>query len=379
MAARDVGVRQRAPEVALEPTALTEVRAALEAGATPTAALSVVRHGALGSIARELRLGAGLADLAAGDTCADPRVDLLLRGLAVAERTGAGAAEAVAQVLRAADEAEAVRRLLDVRTAQARGTAVVLAVLPLAVWALLVVLDPRTLRFYLTPIGMGTALGSVGLMVLARVVALLMVARVALAPATVDPLRGPEAPRDPWRAAAIALPIGLVLLIGAGPGLAMAGAVLGGLVGLRRQGEPPPDLTGGGTPETAELLAIAVTAGLPPVSALTEVASLGPPAARPALADAARRLAGGWPLEEAFDGTRLEPIGAALAATARWGAPVAPALRRLASEVRADRRAAGEAAAERTQLALIFPTTLLTLPAFVLAVVPPVLWTAFAG
>ncbi len=30
------------------------------------------------------------------------------------------------------------------------------------------------------------------------------------------------------------------------------------------------------------------------------------------------------------------------------------------------------------QVALVFPTTLLTLPAFVTAIVPPLLWTAFA-
>jgi hypothetical protein len=167
--------------------------------------------------------------------------------------------------------------------------------------------------------------------------------------------------------------------MGAGAGLGTAGAAIALAVGLRAQGPPPADLRGGGTPETAELLAIALGAGLPPVAALTEVAALGPPAARRGLADAARRLHGGWPLAEAFEGTDLDAVGAALAATARWGAPAEPALRRLAAEVRADRRAAGEAAAERAQLALLFPTTLLTLPAFVLAVVPPVLWTAFTG
>ncbi|HUH06873.1 MAG TPA: type II secretion system F family protein, partial [Egibacteraceae bacterium] len=78
-------------------------------------------------------------------------------------------------------------------------------------------------------------------------------------------------------------------------------------------------------------------------------------------------------------GTGLARLGEALAASERWGAPSAPALRQLAEELRADRRAAAEAAAERAQIALIFPTTLLTLPAFVLAVVPPLLWTAVAG
>jgi len=68
-----------------------------------------------------------------------------------------------------------------------------------------------------------------------------------------------------------------------------------------------------------------------------------------------------------------------LAATERWGAPAEPALRRLAADLRADRRAAAEEAAERAQLALVFPTTLLTLPAFTVGAVPPMLWSAFSG
>jgi hypothetical protein len=35
-----------------------------------------------------------------------------------------------------------------------------------------------------------------------------------------------------------------------------------------------------------------------------------------------------------------------------------------------------EEAAAKVELRLVFPTTLLTLPAFVLGVVPPLLWTA---
>jgi hypothetical protein len=72
-------------------------------------------------------------------------------------------------------------------------------------------------------------------------------------------------------------------------------------------------------------------------------------------------------------------MGQTLAAAQRWGAPAAPALRDLATDLREQRRAAVEAAAERLQLVLIFPTTLLTLPAFILAVVPPLLWSTLHG
>jgi hypothetical protein len=351
-------VRRGGERAELDTALLIEVRAALEAGATPTAALSVASEGVLAGVGRQLRLGRPLAEVAGDLDAQDPRADLLVRGLAVAERTGAGAADAVEQVL---------------------ATAAVLTLLPVAIWALLVVLDPATLAFYATPMGLGSAFGAAALVTAARVLSGRIVARVARAPEAIDPLRGPAPRRDPVRALVLAVPVALVLGMGAGAGLGTAGAAIALAVGLRAQGPPPADLRGGGTPETAELLAIALGAGLPPVAALTEVAALGPPAARRGLADAARRLHGGWPLAEAFEGTDLDAVGAALAATARWGAPAEPALRRLAAEVRADRRAAGEAAAERAQLALLFPTTLLTLPAFVLAVVPPVLWTAFTG
>jgi hypothetical protein len=54
-------------------------------------------------------------------------------------------------------------------------------------------------------------------------------------------------------------------------------------------------------------------------------------------------------------------------------------LRGLARDLRAERLTAAEEAAERTQLLLVFPTTLLTLPAFALAVVPPLVWLGFAN
>ncbi len=370
--------RRRRPD-GLDLDLLIEIRAALEAGAAPAAALGVATSGPLATIARDLALGRSLAEVAAQVSTGDPRGDLLIRGLAVAERTGAGAADAVEQVLRAADESAALQRSLTARTAQARGTAVLLGALPVVVWVLLVLLDPTVLRFYAQPVGAVTAAIALGLMLVARAMSRRIVAAVEKAPDAVDPLLGPPGSRDPVRALAMAVPVAVILGAGAGAGVGAVAGVGAAAWGLRRRRSAVVDLSGGGTPETAELLAVALGAGLPPVAAVTEVAALGPPAARAPLADAARRLSSGWSVGEAFDGGGLERIGSVLAATARWGAPVAPALRRLAADLRADRLAAGEAAAERVQLQLLFPTTLLTLPAFVLAVVPPVLWTAFSG
>ena len=54
------------------------------------------------------------------------------------------------------------------------------------------------------------------------------------------------------------------------------------------------------------------------------------------------------------------------------GAPVAPALRRLAGELRADERARVLAAAERLPAQLTFPTALALLPATLLLVGAPI-------
>jgi Flp pilus assembly protein TadB len=93
----------------------------------------------------------------------------------------------------------------------------------------------------------------------------------------------------------------------------------------------------------------------------------------------ARRLRSGCGIAEAFVDTGLSEVGAVLEITERWGVAATGPLHLLVESVRARQRGAAETAAERVQLALVFPTTLLTLPAFVLAVVPPLVWTALAG
>jgi hypothetical protein len=374
-----VGVSAATDE--LDTGVLVEVRAALAAGASPATALSVARTGPLAAVARDVGVGRSLAEVAADVDTGDPHADLLVRGLGIVERTGTGAATAVEQVISAVADAAAGARIVRTRTAQARGSAVVLVVMPMVVWALLVLLDPQTLAFYGTPLGLGTAAGAALLVAAAAAWSRRMVRRAADAADRVDPLRGPAPQRDVGRALALGLPLGLVLLLGGQGAMAPLGALVGAAVGLRPRGgdDATPDLSGGGTAEVAELIAVALGAGGSAVSALADVAAIGPPAARAGLTDATRRLRGGWSLEEAFDGTRLEAVGDVLAATARWGAPAAPALRQLAADLRAARRDAAEEAAERLQLSLIFPTTLLTLPAFVLGVVPPVLWTALRG
>ncbi|MFP4234382.1 MAG: hypothetical protein ACLFUG_05585, partial [Nitriliruptoraceae bacterium] len=68
-------------------------------------------------------------------------------------------------------------------------------------------------------------------------------------------------------------------------------------------------------------------------------------------------------------------LAAIIAAADRTGAPVAPSLRHLARELRADDLARVLAAAERLPAQLTFPTALCLLPATVLLVGAPIVHT----
>ncbi|HVL99927.1 MAG TPA: type II secretion system F family protein [Egibacteraceae bacterium] len=367
----------------VDAVALAEVRAALAAGASPaaalTAALSRGERGAAGGLPARLRAGHSLADLAERVETGDPAADLLVRALGVAERTGTGGAAAVEQALAAARDEADLARLLRSRTVQARGTAVVLSAVPVLAWVALVAADGAALAFYATPLGALTGGLALTLAGLGQWCSRRLVAAAGRAGAVADPLTPRPVPRDANRMAVLGLPAFVIAGVAWGLTTGLVVAAVAVAVGARRPQSGTGASGGGGAAETVELVAVALTAGLPAPAAVSAVVPLAPPAARGPLGDAARRLRSGWDPEAAFADTGLGALGATLGVTERWGAPAAPALRRLAEDLRADRRAAVEEAAERTQLTLIFPTTLLTLPAFVLGVVPPLLWTAFAG
>jgi tight adherence protein B len=65
-----------------------------------------------------------------------------------------------------------------------------------------------------------------------------------------------------------------------------------------------------------------------------------------------------------------------LCASDRLGTPAAPALRGLASEVRAEYRRAGTAWARTVPVRLLFPLVFLVLPSFLLLAVAPILLSA---
>lgn len=386
---------QPAPTPALSTHQLVELRAALAAGLAPGQALLVAADGVLAGVARSVRLGGSLYDEGCRIASGDAGADLLVRALGIAERAGAGAGTAVDQALAAARATREIERLLAAKTAQARGTARVLTAVPLGIWLLVLVTDPAASAFYRTVPGVVCALLTALLLTGGHVWTRRLLHGAAGAARLADPLAPAPARWDTRRAlVAAAAPFTLApLTLGVLPGLAIAAlaAVLGGRRRLddahdpsvtpdappavtRRGGQP---FTDGGTAEAVELVAVALAAGLPLTAAVGLVAPLAPRAARAPLAVAARRMRGGWRTAEAFADDGLRELGAVLDTAQRWGAPAADVLRGLADGLRADRRAAAEEAAERVQLALVFPTTLLTLPAFLVGVVPPLVWSAF--
>jgi tight adherence protein C len=131
----------------------------------------------------------------------------------------------------------------------------------------------------------------------------------------------------------------------------------------------------------ADLLAVAVGAGLTPYLAVRVAARWGPPAVAARLAavvhaaDRGAGLAGALEAEAAAS-PALGPLLEALAVSERLGAPVGPVLTRIAAGGRARARQTALARARRVPVRLLFPLVFLVLPAFLLLTVAPV---ALAG
>ncbi len=129
-------------------------------------------------------------------------------------------------------------------------------------------------------------------------------------------------------------------------------------------------------PIALDLLGVAIGAGCTPYLAV-EVASRW---ASPIVAASFASVLGACALGASFDAAlddaarsapRLRPLVDALLASDRLGAPVGPALARLAAEERAALRRRAETHARRVPVRLLFPLVFLVLPAFVLLTVVP--------
>lgn len=132
-------------------------------------------------------------------------------------------------------------------------------------------------------------------------------------------------------------------------------------------------------PEAVDLLALAVTAGCTVPQAVAVVAARGHGAVARSLRGVVAATGRGARCADALEalptalGDAVRPLVAPLVACERYGAPVADALDRVASEVRAGQRRRAEEAARRIPVKLLFPLVLCILPAFALLTVVPLL------
>jgi Flp pilus assembly protein TadB len=278
------------------------------------------------------------------------------RALEVARAAGAPTLPAVEAASAARDDELRRRRAVQVATAQARAVTVALGAMPLlAVPALGALLDLPLAAFYTSPLGLGVGLAGLALVAVGTSVSLALVRRAAAA----RPTGG-----------------GAVAAIGAGVALGLATRPLAGVVAAaaswwwqRRRSQAEPPNPAAGTDEVVDLLATAVSGGLPGGAAMRTVADAFP--------DLAGELRAGALAVELGAPVELPPgldrAARILVASVRTGAPAAPALRRTAADLRAAELADALSAAERLPALLAFPTALCLMPACVLLVGAPLL------
>lgn len=132
-------------------------------------------------------------------------------------------------------------------------------------------------------------------------------------------------------------------------------------------------------PVVLELVAAALSCGLPPTEALAAAVRAAGPGAVRDLGPVVEALRLGARPDLAWQGAlpSYAPLARTLLLSARTGAAAGPALRRAAADERTARARRAHVATERLGVELVLPLGLLTLPAFVLlAVVPVVLGLA---
>lgn len=127
-------------------------------------------------------------------------------------------------------------------------------------------------------------------------------------------------------------------------------------------------------PVVVELVAAALSAGLPTADALAATVRAAGPSAAP-LSSVVNALRLGMTVERAWQraGPAYASLGLALVLADRTGASAAAALRRTAADERAARRRRAQVAARALGVRLVVPLGLATLPSFALLAVVPVL------
>ena len=177
-------------------------------------------------------------------------------------------------------------------------------------------------------------------------------------------------------------PPGLLGRVLAALSAGVVGRVLAGARARHRAARDAAAL-GAELPVALDLLGVAVGAGCTPYLAVDVAARWAPPAMAARLAGVQDACALGGTFADALDDLAarsppLRPLADALLASDRLGAPVGPALARLAAEQRAELRRHAEANARRVPVRLLFPLVFVVLPAFGLLTVIPTLLAGFS-
>jgi Flp pilus assembly protein TadB len=136
-------------------------------------------------------------------------------------------------------------------------------------------------------------------------------------------------------------------------------------------------------PDTLEVIAMAISAGMSIGEMISLVTRCGPPPVRPLFASANRSLAVGHSRREVLyqlghdAGVQLMPACEILIAADRDGASVALVLDRLATEAGRARRLAAEERARRAPVLMLAPLTMCSLPAVLIGTVLPLVLLSF--
>jgi tight adherence protein C len=159
------------------------------------------------------------------------------------------------------------------------------------------------------------------------------------------------------------------------------GRVVAGLMALRRARRADAVLASD-LPVTIDVLSVGVAAGCTPYLAVESAARWAPASTATLLSEVLHSSGLGVGFGDALDELgsrtpRLRPLARALQVADHTGAPVAPALERLAAEQRSDLRRRAEERARKVPVRLLFPLVFLVLPAFGLLTVVPALLAGF--
>lgn len=162
----------------------------------------------------------------------------------------------------------------------------------------------------------------------------------------------------------------------------VVGRVIGGLRRTRDRRRQDAELRRA-VPIAVDLAGVAIGAGATPYLAVSVAAEWAPAEIAGHLDRVERACRIGAPFADAMEqlGEEHPPLtdlARALAASDRLGAPIGPALARIAGEARTDARRRAEGRARALPVRLLFPLVFLVLPAFGLLTVVPALLAGLA-